>query len=504
MATLLNLHGINFANGTTDKLLVNVAGVIRSYNSSTGAWDTITPITFNTTALMDSTNFLNYAFFVNGSNANYSYSQAGAWSTTTNLSDSPIAKYIENYFTRLYLGNITIRGTAYPSRVWFSDLPKNNAITWDHETGSDLAQSIGSAVVTSAGSSFITRNIKVGDPFIIESGSNLGQYIVRTVDSETQITLTTTLAATQSGNNFWVGGNWFDVNTDDGDVIQGFGKNSNELLVFKKLSLHRYNVSTQNLRQVKGVAGTTSPRSIVDLNEYTYYYDSSSSSIRRYDGRTAIIISLGIDDILLGMSSAMRTEVVGWATNGTAVEFYIGDITTRDGETIDKCVVVWDTITETWSTRSLPWIVEQSANWVQSSKLETYVGTSIGKVLKVADGYTYDTYDISFRIKDRAIFPEGKDVLVDFQRIRVLIDNGQGDIHLRYKILYMPKDDGTWTHSEWVDMRGRADSEMVEFVMKDDQTRRGTGIIVEIIQSSGTESFLLEDYIIYYSNSAIR
>lgn len=502
MAQTQCLHGINFADGT-DKLINIRYGTIKVYNAGTDEWDHVESPHFDFTALIDSANFLDHAFFVNGVDANQSYNSSGTWSSTTNLGDAPIAKYVLNHKTRLYLGHIKINDTWYRSRVWYSDLPSNNQIVWGLETGTNLAQTASSAEVTSSGATFKTNNIKVGDPFIIETGDNAGQYTVRAIDSETQITLTETLDNTATNSTFWVGGNWFDVKTDDGDILTGFGENSNEIIPFKRNSLHRYNSLGGTLRQVKKTPGTGSNRSVINLNEYTYYYDPTSDAIRRFDGVNSIIISKAIEDLLKNMAAANKDNVVGWAEDGEFVEMYIGTTTTREGDSITNCVVRWDADAETWSTRTTPFVVEQSTVWEQSSKPTTYISTQGGRVLKTPDGYDYDGTAMSFELTDRPIFPLGDDVLVDFERVRIWVENGH-ELQLLYKLYYMPDGNKRWVNSDWIPLKGKADAELVEFTFSDSELRRACGIQVRFIQSSSHESFLIEKYKLYYSNPAIE
>lgn len=498
MPQTLCLHGINFADGT-DKLINVRWGTVRIYNSSTAVWDYSGSVHFDFSANIDTENFLDHAFFVNGVDSNYTYNSSGTWSGTTNVSDSPIAKYIKEQDVRLYLGNIKIRGTSYPSRVWWSDYPENNSIVWGLETGTNLVTTASSAVVTSTGSTFLTNNIKVGDKLTIENGTDAGEYTVRTIDSETQLTLTETLTTTDTNLNFWVGGNYFDVKTDNGDVITGFGQNSSELLIFKRLSLHRYNTRGGTLRQERQVPGTGSNRSIVNWNDFTYYHDPTSKAIRRYDSSNgALIISNAVEDLLENMGSAMIDNVVGYVSRGKDIEFYIGDTTTRDGISISDCVLVWDTVTQTWSTRSVPSAIEQSTVWIQSSQPDTYIGTQEGKVLKVNSGYQYDTTDIGFELTDSIIFPVGDDALVDFRRIRLYIENGQS-IQAQYRLIYAPITEERWGITDWFPMQGSANSDKVEFTFRDGLPKRASGIQMKFIESSGKESFLLEKYIIYYS-----
>ena len=501
MSTLL-VHGYNGASGSTNKLIANSAGYFRAYNSSSSLWETQQGQFFDASTFIDSENFLDYAFFVNGINSNLSYN--GSWSTSANLLDSPKAKYIKSLGVSLYLGNVIIpQGGTFRSRVVYSDPPTNNVVVWGLESGADLSQTISTAVITSAGSLFKTRGIAVGDPFYITSGTNAGEYVINSVDSETQITLTKTLAATQTNSSFWCGGNWFDVNTDDGDVLTGFGRNSNEIIIFKRNSVHRYSDRASTLRQVKSYPGTGSFRSIVDLNEYTYYYDPSSNAIRRYDGSDCLIVSNAVEDLLQNMSSAIKDNVVGWATNGKVVEMYIGDTSDRFGNSITNCVLMLDTSSQIWSTRSLPFAIDSAGSYILNSRPDTYVGTPTGKVLMVDNGYKYDTNDISFELQDKVIFPEGSDISVNFDRIRLFIENGL-DVQVMYRLMYIPISQNTWKHGEWESLVGTANGDMVEFVFPTNKPRRSTGIQFKLIQSSGDESFLLEKYILYYSNPALR
>jgi hypothetical protein len=66
----------------------------------------------------------------------------------------------------------------------------------------DLATTSSSAVVTSASSTFISDGVQSGDTFTIFSGPDAGDYTILSVDSETQITLTTTLGNTGTGLTF--------------------------------------------------------------------------------------------------------------------------------------------------------------------------------------------------------------------------------------------------------------------------------------------------------------
>jgi hypothetical protein len=77
------------------------------------------------------TDFVDYFFLVNYADATRSY-DGTTWSTATNVTSAPKAKFIESYRDRLYLGYCNVSSTAYPSRVYYSSLPDaSHAITWD-------------------------------------------------------------------------------------------------------------------------------------------------------------------------------------------------------------------------------------------------------------------------------------------------------------------------------------------------------------------------------------
>ena len=78
--------------------------------------------------------FLGYCFFV-GYGATDGFLPVGSltgttFSTVTNVTSMPGAKYIKRYRDRLYIANCDISGTVYPYRVYFSSVPSAGAITW--------------------------------------------------------------------------------------------------------------------------------------------------------------------------------------------------------------------------------------------------------------------------------------------------------------------------------------------------------------------------------------
>lgn len=76
-------------------------------------------------------NFTDLLFAVNYSEATRSFNGT-SWSTSTNVTNAPKARYIKAYGFRLYLACVNIGGTSYPYRICFSSYPSSAlAITWD-------------------------------------------------------------------------------------------------------------------------------------------------------------------------------------------------------------------------------------------------------------------------------------------------------------------------------------------------------------------------------------
>ncbi|MBU2045131.1 MAG: hypothetical protein KJ712_00195, partial [Bacteroidetes bacterium] len=56
------------------------------------------------------------------------------FSTSTQVTSMPSAKYITRYRDKVFIGNCDISGTAYPYRVYYSSVPSAGAISWTTAT----------------------------------------------------------------------------------------------------------------------------------------------------------------------------------------------------------------------------------------------------------------------------------------------------------------------------------------------------------------------------------
>ena len=312
--------------------------------------------------------YLDYLIGTNRVNANQVYDGIN-WINGGMRARMPIAKYVKTVGTTAYLADLVYVSTNFRSRVWKSSLPKNNDIQWGFESGTNLAQTSGSKVITSANAGFITYGIKTGDPFFITTGANAGEYVIDTIDADQQITLTEAMKNTATGSTYWTGSNWFDARTNDSDYIRGLGENDDQLLVFKRESLNRYDGTV--LRKVKGVPGTTSHRSIINLRESTYYFHDTG--IYKYSNGESILISRPIEDYVEAISSSNYDSVVSWI-DGDLVYIFVGDLTDiQKGIDIDNAVLIYNTAAQNWNIGALNNILRAGTIAIESEARVVYL-----------------------------------------------------------------------------------------------------------------------------------
>ena len=463
MPNVTFLYGFNKADGTS-QILAGWAGNIHRFNSSTSLWIGLSQIT-SVTAVARMRTFLNSGFWVNGTNNNKRW-DGTVWTDEIARKKAPLSKYIhiDPSGSQLFLANLSYQGQTFESRVWKSDLPKNNDITYGLEYGANLSQTASSPTVTSSTAFFRLRNIKVGDPFIILSGSNAGEYKVSTIDSETQITLTQNLNVTATGSTFWVGGNWFDVVTNNNDVVTGLGDNSSQVLIFKNESLHTYNGNSS--RRIKGVPGTHSQESVVNIKEYTYYFHRTG--IWRTNGVTAELISRPIQDYIDGIASSYFASTVAEKV-GEIYRIFVGNVTnSSENIDLDNVILDFDTITETWSPGMLPVKVTATTSFLDANTETNYVGTDANTVYQDNIGTSDAGTAIPWMMDTGWHFPGGGEIETEITRIQIHNKAGRG-IPVQYKLYGTPFDiDKQWKGLDdlsdeitEIDLRNRRDKDNI-------------------------------------------
>jgi hypothetical protein len=139
---------------------------MRVFNPSAGTWDAQS-LSKTTAFNYEFATFLDGLFCVNYADATMFYNGT-SWSTTTNVTNAPKAKYVVAYLDRLYLLNVDISGATHTSRVVMSSLPDPTAytITWD----------------TSDAGTYFDVSPKDGDQ-IMGAGKNLNRLLIFKEDS---------------------------------------------------------------------------------------------------------------------------------------------------------------------------------------------------------------------------------------------------------------------------------------------------------------------------------
>jgi len=119
---------LDTGSGTNDRLIAVADTVV--YALISGTWTSKrTALTSNSKARF--TNFVDLVFMVNGTEAMQSWDGGAGNFSTTNVTDAPIAKYIDNFRTRVWAAATT----SLPSRLYYSSVADiNGAITWNLTT----------------------------------------------------------------------------------------------------------------------------------------------------------------------------------------------------------------------------------------------------------------------------------------------------------------------------------------------------------------------------------
>lgn len=300
--------------------------------------------------------------------------------------------------------------------------------------------------------------------------------------------------------------NYFDVDSDDGDVIKGLDTNANRLLIFKENSLHRYDTNTRY--KVPGAPGTTSQRSIITIQGATIYLHQSG--IYLYDGDTSRKISRKIKDIIGGISTKNLVTASAWQ-KGDKYFLYVGDVDNpEENLEIDKCLIEYDIGKNAFTIRSL--LIDPTCfhtykddrsqasyneatltyndanttyNALVSAEERVYCGTLDGKVYHFDTGNSFDGTDIPFLIETKDYYLGYPALYKLFQKVHVFV-NSRKSVTVQFKV-----DEGRWK------TLGRVKSEQDELIFP--AGCRGKKVRFRIIESGSGDRFAFEGFDVYFS-----
>lgn len=360
--------------------------------------------------------------------ADYVYTNAGI------MAGSPKGRYIKRWKDLLFLADYN-KG----NRVNSSDVPANlsgsQPLTWGWQDGVYMSTTSGSPVVTDVNGHFKAYNIKPGD--LARLGDTVKvDYYVKTVDSDTQITLTENVPDTAIQTaHYEIGSNWFLVGEDDGDSITGFGENSNRLLIFKTFSLWRYDGN--EAIKVADV-GTTSQRSVQTIDQITIF--ANRKGVYVFDGVQATLVSRKMQKWIAAIPDADFTKLTSWV-DGNTYNLYIGNVTV-DGIAYPNVVLKFDVTQNNFSFDTFTHKVLVACTYVESNAQLYFFGNDTGEIFNLYNGNVHQYLDytpnpdvtvrtiIPWEVRTRRLDFDAPEAQKTVNRIVVFMDDPGGTIFM--------------------------------------------------------------------------
>lgn len=520
MANIDVVHGFNKSSSTNNKLLAVLGNDVVNVDTGLGF-----NLNLSNPSEVTISQFLDRAFLNQWHDTTDYLPQVydGTSWNTTNAYRMPMAKYQRPFKERLYLGYCRFYNPRHPyegasqtalapfsSRVFYSDLPKDpNTLTWGLEWNWFLKAVQGQRVATFATQvpfvDYKLANIKVGDPLFITygaDGTGIFQTTVASIDSRYQLTVNDPFPSLSAGGvPFWVGGNWFDVGSNDNDFITALSDNDDKLLIFKQFSLWRYDTTSQTLRKVKGAVGTTSSKSVIDIDPYTIYFHASNNNTRKtgfyaYNGSRSFIISRAIQPYIDGLD--LTFDPVAWR-EGSRYRAYVGTITNAArGISVSNAVLTIDLEGNQWSVDPIADLVTSQGKYTESSVEKTFIGTSGSEVMETPSGNNFDGSPIPWACEISPRYPSGSEIINNFTRMQVVSRGGRG-LQVSYKLYGTPDDDD----DQWTPL-GDLEHNHQEFDIPI-KHRRGKGMDVRFADSNGdANNFVVQKLTLFYIPESTR
>lgn len=232
------LHWFEFdSGGSSTKKAVNVAGdKIFKMDDLDGTWDDITGgLTITATNHVDFQNWLNTVFATNGANAPWKWTGAGNAAAMTVPTGLTKARFVKEFNNFLFLANVTVSGTAHPSRIYFSNI--KDADTWTvtdfiEISKNDGQEITGIKVLSDRLVVYKTRSIYniffTGDadiPFILPGGGKSNSAVGCIAPFTIQDVNNGHVFLSYDGFYFYDGFNSFKISDKINTTILGFNKN---------------------------------------------------------------------------------------------------------------------------------------------------------------------------------------------------------------------------------------------------------------------------------------
>lgn len=486
-----SIKGLNFEDSNS-LLLVTYGNDVAKFNPGTNTW-LGQHQNLNPGGNYEMVMCKGYGYLFSTSIAPKSVTSDGTWSNTVNVQKAPWGAYPLLFKDRLVVGKCVVNGDNYFRRFYYSDIIlQDNKVKWGLNYGNDLIQTAGSKQVTSASARFIQNNIKIGDPFIITSGVNTDTYAVDEIIDDNNIVLDRVINTSANTSQFIVGGNFFDI--DSG--VTGVGEHYGTLLAFEYNKVWKW-TPTNGKKELFGVGGTSSHRSIVNNHQrYTFWF-SPDDGIVLYNGSTAQGISGKIQEVVDGIDPSYFPYIVGWPGTGKYkdhVYFYVGDVANiNENINITKCIIDYNIGRNTFKCHSYNAVIRGATTFIENNQKNVYLITDTNLVLKFNTGNTdyntvvddNSTLPIGFILESHIFYPRGPEVLNNIESYYEFLNKGTGVV-TKKKLHGQPDIDD----SEWQDVQEINGKYKEKKLNPKDPPARGISFLVSEISKDASFEFL--------------
>lgn len=379
-------------------------------------------------------NFLDGFFMVNFDDATR-WNNLSSWSTTTNVTNAPKAKYIKLYLSRLYLGYVAYDGTTFPSRVVYSDLPAGPPYTlsWTNETNwFDVNPEDGDVIKGLAESA---------NRLLVFKENALYRYDTNTL--------------------YKVPGCPGTVNNRTIQNLQGW------TIYLHSSGIWAYDGSTSKLisRPIKDIIEGISTINYANATSWVvgdHYYLFVGDVYNSSAGLT-------IDKCLIDYD--ISKNAYSWRKLTKSPTIFMVYRDDRSSTTYNDASVTYNS-------------AETTYNGLISSEPRTFFGATDGAVYSFGVGNTYDGSDIPFFMETKDYWLGDPSLFKLLQKLIVHCDGGR-HVSIQYKI-----DDGDWK------MLGRLNRSVTELDFP--SGTRGRSVKFRVTESSHGDPFTFEGFDIRY------